>query len=202
MLSFIYKGLEKALNQALKLDPDTKARLMDLQGKVIKISLTDLQLDCYLLPAESEIKLLAEYAGNIDTTICGTSVGLAKVAYSGASGSVLFDQGIVIIGDIELGEKIRDILKKVDLDWEEYLSRYVGDSLTHEISWRGKRALEFGKQTFQAFSHQILEFCQTEAQYLPKQQRVEAFYQDIAHLRDDVDRAAVRLDQIAQRISR
>lgn len=200
MLAFICSALEKTLNQSLKLDPDTRQRLISLRGKVIQVSLTDLQQDFYLLPSETGVQVLGEYSGPIDTTICGTVLGLAKAACSGGSGTVLFDQGITIIGDIELGEKIRDILQKVDLDWEEYLSRYVGDSISHEITWRTKEVINFGRQTFQSLGNQILEFCQTEAKCLPSRTKVETFYQNIAHLRNDVDRAAARLDQLEAKV--
>ncbi len=200
MMSLACNALETAINQALKLDPDTAARLANLQGKVIKITLTDWQKDVFLLPGAHGLKLLNEYVGNVDTTICGTSQGIIRVACAGASGTALFDQGIVIIGDTELGEKIRDILRKVDLDWEGFLSRFVGDSISHEIAWRTKKAVKFGQETLGKLGEHVREFCQLEGQYLPKIERVESFYQDVAHVRDDVDRAAARLDRLEQRI--
>lgn len=196
----LYLTLEKALNHVLQLDPDTLNRLGKLQGKVVKMSFTDWQMDCYILIQERGVHLVGDYQGSVDTTIRGTLIGLLKVSRSGASGPALFDQGVEVVGDPELGEQIRDILRQVDLDFEEYLSRFVGDTAAHEISWRTERAIELGKQTWRGIRDNIREFCQVEAQYLPTRGQVEDFYTQVTRLRDDVDRAAARLARIEAKV--
>lgn len=196
----LYKILEKAVNRILKLDPDTLNRLGKLQGKVVKITFTDWQLDCYILIQEQGVALTNHYQGMVDTTIRGKLAGLVRVSRSGANGPALFEQGIEVVGDPELGEKIRDILRQVDLDGEEYLSQFIGDAAAHEIVWRAKRAFSLGKKTFNELSENIREFCQVEAQYLPARAQVENFYSQVTRLRDDVERAAARLQRLQQRI--
>lgn len=198
----IYVILEKAINRVLALDPDTLARLARLQGKVVKITFTDWKMDCYILIQESGVKLTNQFQGLVDTTIRGATRGLINAARTGADGPALFEQGIEIVGDPELGEKIRDILRQVDLDAEEQLSRIVGDTAAHEMMWRTKRAVELGKQAWRGLSENIREFCQVEAQYLPTRAQAEHFYSQVSHLRDDVDRAALRLARIEQKIKR
>lgn len=192
----IYTILEKAINRVLQLDPETVNRLQHLQGKVVKISFTDWQLDCFILIREGGVNITGNHSGLVDTTIRGKLIGMIRAARTGASGPALFEQGIEISGDTELGEKIRDILRQVDLDGEEYLSRVVGDVAAHEIVWRTKRAIELGKQTWRGLSENIREFSQMEAQYLPSRAQVENLYQQIFRLRDDVDRAAQRVERL------
>ena len=136
----------------------------------------------------------------MDTTISGKLAGLIRVGYSGASGPALFDQGIEVIGDAELGEKIRDILRQTDLDGEEYLSRFIGDTAAHEITWRAKRVVDFGLTNLRGIGENIREFCQIEAQYLPTRAQVENFYRQIAQLRDDVDRAGALMSRLERKI--
>jgi ubiquinone biosynthesis accessory factor UbiJ len=192
----IYIILEKAINRVLQLDPETLNRLQPLQGKVVKITFTDWQLDCFILIQDRGVKITGDYSGMVDTTIRGKLIGLIRAARTGGSGPALFEQGIEVVGDAELGEKIRDILRRVDLDGEEYLSRIVGDTAAHEIVWRTKRAIELGKQTWRGLSENIREFSQTEAQYLPSPAQVENLYSQISRLRDDVDRAALRVERL------
>jgi ubiquinone biosynthesis accessory factor UbiJ len=196
----LYAFLEKAINHILKYDPDTLSRLEKLQDKVVKITVTDLGMDCYIVIQEHGVRLTGDWPGLADTTIRGKLTGLVRVGYSGASGPALFDQGIEITGDTDLGEKIRDILQKIDLDGEEYLSRFIGDTAAHEISWRARRSLESGKNLWRGITENIREFCQVEAQYLPTRAQVENFYQQIAHLRDDVDRASALLDRVENKL--
>lgn len=196
----LYAILEKAINRVLQLDPDTVGRLGQLHGKVVKITFTDLQMDCYILVQERGVKLTGQFQGAVDTTIRGNTRGLIQAARAGAGGPALFEQGIEIIGDPELGEKIRHILRQVDLDGEEYLSRIVGDTAAHEIVWRAKRGFESAQKMWRSVSENIREFCQVEAQYLPARLQVETFYSQISCLRDDVDRAALRVLRLEQKL--
>lgn len=184
----LYALLEKAINHILKSDPDTEARLGKLQGKVVKVTFTDWQIDSYLLIQPQGVRLTGAYEGLVDTTIRGDTLGLLRMGW-----------GIEVTGDLDLGEKIRDILRKVDIDGEEYLSRFVGDATAHAVAWRAKRSVEVGKQAWRGLRENIREFCEVEAQYLPSRGQVENFYHDVAHLRDDVDRAAARVERIAAR---
>jgi ubiquinone biosynthesis accessory factor UbiJ len=195
----LYLILEKAINHLLTSDPDTVQRLRALSGKVVKISVTDWQMDCYCLLEQGNMRLVRDYSGLVDTTIRGKLTGLVRLGLSKASGPTLFDEGIEVIGDADLGEKIRDILRRVDLDGEEYLSRWVGDVPAHELSWRIKHVVESGKGVLRKLRQNVCEFLQIEGQYLPTRSQVEHFYRQVAHLRDDVERAAQRLARLEKK---
>jgi ubiquinone biosynthesis accessory factor UbiJ len=197
----LYVILEKAINHLLKLDPDTLNRLNKLQGRVVKVTVTDWQMDCYILIQEQGVRLTGDWPGLVDTTISGKLAGLIRVGYSGASGPALFDQGIEITGDMDLGETIRDILRRTDIDGEEFLSRFLGDAAAHEITWRAKQVVDFGLQTCRGIGENIREFCQNEAQYLPTRTQAENLYQQIARLREDVDRASALLSRLENKIA-
>lgn len=193
-------ALEKALNYVLTLDPDTLSRLNKLQGKVVKLNISDWNLECFVVVRENSLGIMTHYAGLPDASISGKFMGLVQVGRQRASGPALFEQGIKIDGDLELGEQIRDIIRHLDLDLEEYLSRFVGDIAAHEIIWRGKSFLEFGKKTWQSLTENVREFCQIEASYAPSRRQAEQFYRDISELRNDVERAAVRLARLEKQI--
>ncbi len=171
-------------------------RLSQLQGRVVKISLSDWQIDLYVLFQNQRIQLRPNYSGEVDTVMEGTMRGLFSVSLARASGSSLFEQGIKISGDTELGEKIRDIFQQVNLDWEDFLSRYLGDTVSHQIMWRVKRALGIGQKTFRNLEEHIRDYCIMKWQYLPSRAQVETFYHDIAVLRNDVDRVEARLNRL------
>lgn len=196
----IAAALEKALNYVLKLDPDTVLRLNSLQGKVVKLSINDWNFECFVVIRENSLGVMTHYAGVPDAGISGKLKGLLQVGRSRASGPVLFEQGIQVDGDLEVGEQIRDIIRRLDLDFEEYLSRYVGDIAAHEIFWRGKSALRLGMKTWKNFTESVREFCQIEAKYAPSRRQVEEFYRNVSQLRNDAERAAARLDRLEKQI--
>ncbi len=188
--------ISRTMNYILQLDPDTWQRLARLQGKVVKIHFIDLNMDCFVHIREHGLELTQTFEGLADTYIRGKLLSLVRVGFSGASGPILFQEGIEILGDTELGEKIRDILRKVDIDGEEYFSRYLGDSLAHELTWRTKKIFALGKQTLNTLGENIRDYYITEAGYLPQRGEVEDFYKKIAVLREDVDRATARFERV------
>src|SRR5580698_2411761 len=109
----IYSVLENAINQALKLDPDTQKRLMSLEGKIIKTVITDWGMEIYVAPKKDKVYLHADWTAPPDAIIRGSLGGLFRVAVEGASGVSLFEQGVQVEGDIELGEQLREIIRQL-----------------------------------------------------------------------------------------
>lgn len=198
----LFSVLENAINQTLKLDPDTQKRLKVLQGKIIKIVITDWGMEIYVAPKPDKIYLYADWTTPADATIRGSLSGLFCVAAKGASGVSLFEQGVQVEGDIELGEQLREMIRQLDLDWEGCLAKILGDSVTHAISWRAKKVVAASKQTTANLANQYRDYWQFEKNYLPSAEPIEAFYQEIHQLTEDVDRAEARLSRLEKKYKR
>ncbi|MBS0351910.1 MAG: hypothetical protein JSR33_12170, partial [Proteobacteria bacterium] len=98
-------------------------------------------------------------------------------------------------------EQIRDILKRVDLDPEAHLARYVGDVAAHEITWRTKKLVAMGKRSWRGLLENVREYSQEEVQLLPSRDQAEEFYSRLAVLRDDVERAQQRIFRLEFKLS-
>src|SRR3990167_6852337 len=127
MLALALSGLEKAINAYLRLDPESIQRLAQLDKKIIEIEITDWQFHFYIQPNQQGLTLLSEIKGTPDTLVAGTLFGLFNAACAKGENTALFKNSIAISGDTEVGETIRDILTTLDIDWEEHLSKRVGD---------------------------------------------------------------------------
>ena len=193
MMGLALSGLETALNAYLRLDPDTLTRLSTLKGKVVKVEITDWLINFYLLPQSDGLQLLNEYSDQPDTIIRGTLFGLLRTGQSKATSQSLFDNAIEIGGNIDLGSKIREILQGIDIDWEEYLSRVVGDGVAHKAMFHLKRTLDFGRHSFTTLTENLKDYLHEESRAFPSQDQVEKFYKEISTLRDAVDRAEARI---------
>ncbi len=196
MKALALSGMETAINSYLNLDPFTIKRLSLLQDKVIKIELTDWEMQFFVHPDEHGIQLLAEQAGTVDTTISGSLNGLIRASQQGGSSSALFENRIDVTGDVQAGEAMRDVMQKLDIDWEEHLSRLVGDTLAHTITTKVADLIKHGKQITGALRENINEHIHEEAQLFPSCAQVEEHYQQINTLRDDVDRAQARMQRL------
>ncbi len=196
MMSFALQSLEAAINSYLRLDPDTIARLAKLSGKAILFEISDWNTKFYVLPNQNGIELNKRHDNEADAIISGTLNSLFNLGIAKGANPALFKNKIEISGDMELGEEVRDIFSNIDIDWEEHLSRFVGDIAAHKISSSFKRILDIGKNTASTLGQNVKEFLQSESKQVPTAREVEQFVEDVSILRNDVDRAEARLNRL------
>lgn len=199
MLSLALYGLETAINNFLRLDPDAIHYLKKIEGKIIKIEITDWCLHFFIRPDGQGIQLLSDTQQSPDAVIRGTLFGLLRTGCAKATGSALFKNTIEIDGDTETGEILRDLLQKIDIDWEEHLSKLTGDILAHKIGHQVRKTIQFTQHSITTLEENIKEYLHEEVRYFPTSQQLEEFYQNIATLRDDVDRLEARINRILQK---
>ncbi len=186
-------SLEKAINTALAMDSDSQQRLTQLAGKVIQLSITDWNIEIYARYDQHGIQLFTDQPSHVDTTIKGRLFGLIRVGLAKGEGAALFEQKIEIDGNTTVGEHARELFSKLDIDWEDHLSRLVGDNLAYHIGKGAKATLNALKTMRQASRQSTTEYLQYEIQALPSQQEVQHLFQGIQTCRDDVERVSARI---------
>ena len=74
--------LEKAINTALAMDPETLARLGKLEGRVVAVDLQGPGVTLFLLPGVEGFRLMGHYEGDPDTTLSANGLPLSVVSGS------------------------------------------------------------------------------------------------------------------------
>ena len=188
-------ALETAFNEALRLDPESLRKLAALQGRVIAIDLRGTGLVLYLFPGPDGVVLLGEYAGEPDTVLSGTPLGLARLSLGDASG-VLFAGEVTIRGDVETGQRFKAILDQLDLDWEEPLARLIGDIPAHHLGKLVRSTADWARQALETLGRNTAEYLEYEARALATREDVAEFVADVDRLRDDLARLEARLARL------
>lgn len=193
----IATGLEAALNRLLQLDPEAQSRLAELADAVIAIDLDGLGLSVYLQAAANGVRVLSGYDGEPTVRIGGTPLALARHWRGDKSAG----NALTMTGDAAVARQFQTLLTQLDIDWEEQLSRKIGDVAAYQLGrfWRGFRA--WSRQSADALLRDSSEYVQYELQALPPRPAVEQFLSAIDTLREDADRLAariVRLRRLAQ----
>jgi ubiquinone biosynthesis protein UbiJ len=197
--ALVLAGLEITLNRYLSLDPETQSRLAGMTGKLIAVELRGMGITLYMAPHSGGIQLLREYDGSADAVISGTPVALARVGI-GEERGLLFAGEVEIRGDVTLGQRFESVLRELDIDWEEQLSRLVGDAAAHQIGNLVRDALQWGAKSMDTLGSDLTEYLQEESRQLPQRDEVNKFLAAVDVLRNDVERLEARVKRLQARI--
>ena len=196
MKALALSGLEAALNRCLAFDESIADSIKPLLNKQIKIQLTDLQVEFSLIFGDGHISVVEQSDQPANTIISGTMPSFLMVALNKGSQSAVFKSNMTISGDLAVAEKLSALFRQIDIDWEAHLARITGDTLAHQIAFRGKQL----KGTLSEVAHHLKntakDFLFYEARYFPKADDVEDFYLNIAVLKQDIERLEARIQKL------
>ena len=183
---------EKMVNKVLSLDEETVASLATLAGNVIEIDVLDTEFRMFILPSGKGITLETEYEGKADVAIKGTPSALLGMISAEKIGA----GDVEINGNVGLAQKFQSILRRVEIDWEEYLSQFVGDIASHKIGNFLRRVSRFAKESGKTIGMDISEYLRYEKEALLDKSEIYEFNQAVDEVRDDVERLQKRLERL------
>lgn len=189
---------ERGIEALLKLDPETRARLDVLDGKVIAIDVTAPSLRIVLSVVDRSIHLIGAIDTPADTTLRGTLMALRSMSKGNGA---LYRGDVTIEGDIGVGQQLKEIIAELDPDWEEMMSPIIGDSLVHRVGIAGNFLSGWVKRTHAAMSQNTEEYLQEEAQLLAPNSEIKAYCAEVDDVRASADRLAARLRQLEKTVS-
>jgi ubiquinone biosynthesis protein UbiJ len=190
------KALEKAINQALSLDEQTLLKIKALQGKVLEIIIAPLDVR-FFIQFNGQIALLDSYEGPIDTLIHSSPIGLIRLSVLPASKArSLFNEGIRISGDLELGQQIKRIFDELDIDWEGHLAHFTGDVVAYQMGSLVRKGLALKNQFQESMRLNMTEYLQEELRVLPSADELHDFFNDVDELALDVERLEAHLQRL------
>jgi ubiquinone biosynthesis protein UbiJ len=126
-----------------------------------------------------------------DASLSGSPMGLMNLASKQATS--IAGSSVRIEGDAEVAQGFSELLKQAKPDFEEELSRVVGDVAAHQLGNTARSLLGFGKRVGDTLLQNIGEYLSEEGRDVPSKTEAEEFNRDVDVLRDDVDRLEARL---------
>lgn len=194
--SWFAGAIEAACNGALALDPEIRARLGMLAGKIVAVELQGLDLRLYLLPHRHGVQVLSVYEGEPDVLLRGAPLALLRLAVSAAPSDELFAGGVEVRGDAATGQTFQDILRAVRIDWEELLARVAGDDVAHQTGRAARAAGAQARHMARTLEADAGEYLTEEAELLANRHELNGFLDAVDALRGDADRLEARLRRL------
>lgn len=198
--AWLSAAVESAFNGYLGLDPEALSALAALEGRVIALDVKGLDLELYFLPGADGVQVLGHYEGEPDTRLRGTPLALARLGISREVDAGAFASDIEISGDTETGQRFKEALDAVELDWEEWLSRATGDALAHRLGSAVRRFSDYLDRAAGTLVKDADEYLHEEARLVPAKIEIENFMDDVDLLRMGVDRLEARVRRLQSRL--
>ncbi len=195
-MSFILEHVEKIVNDVLLTDPDLLADVAAMEGKVMAVELVGPDKTIYIFPESSGIHLQPEYGGDVHVLIKGSPFALLKMTRQQDKQPASFDGDVEISGDLALGQHLQQMIKRLDLDWEELLSHKIGDVAAHQIGNLVRSLSAWAKDSHESMEQNIGEYLRIEAELTPNKTEIDQFMNDVDDLRNDVDRLEQRIARL------
>ncbi len=188
-------AIESLLARQLKASSAARAGLVPLYGKSLALEFTGIGLNLYVHCTEEGLNLSSEFDEEADVIITGSPLAMLSFARSDAQdgirgGSVKFS------GDIGVAQDFQKLFAALSPDFEEELSRLIGDEAAYRVGSVVRDAFKFGMQTFDSFTRGVSAHLTDGSRDVPAQDEMDEFLEDIDRLRADVERAEARINRL------
>jgi ubiquinone biosynthesis protein UbiJ len=194
----MYRFIESAGNRALDFDPDTRARLLKLAGKTVRLELLGVAGALFFQIERDGVRVHEAWERRTDLTIRGSPLAFTRMVLTGGDADIV-ESGIQIEGDAALAQQFANLLKHLDIDWEEWLSHYVGDIAAHQAGNILRDLSRWAKETRGTMEQNLAEYLVEESRILAGAEQVRVFLAAVDDIRADVDRLEHRIRRLRRR---
>lgn len=189
--------LESVLNRNIGMSTPARKLSRELDGKRVVIRSPDFDLNISFEFNEEVARLSTRSHEDADCVIEGSPLTLLRLA--GSDPQAAFRDGAANIhGDALVGKSFQQLLKFARPDWEEELSRLVGDVAAHQLTRGVQQFFGWGKRSSEAMAQNAAEFFQEESRDLPSSAEAGHFMREVDELREQADRLDARLRKLEQ----
>ncbi|WP_409309971.1 SCP2 domain-containing protein [Pectobacterium sp. B1J-3] len=194
--SVLTATLETALNQLLFRDRSMKTARQRLQGKTLKIVLSELDAPVVLVFNEQRLDVISQWEDEADCQLKTRISVLLKLRDRQNLSALMRSGELVIEGDIQVAQQFITLLDLAEFDPAEWFAPYLGDIVAQNLSQTTQKTLRFLGQTLCRSQHVLSETIVEEWRLAPGRLEHVWFHDEIAALDKSVDRLSERLAKL------
>ncbi len=193
--------IEKLVNKALSLDEETLHALAKLEGKVIAFEFSNTNLTVFLFPSIAGLVMNTAYEHRPDVLIKGTPTNFIMMLASSKQGNASLPTDMQVIGDIGLAQQFQAVMQNIEIDLEEPLSNWIGDSAAYQLGKFVRSTSRLAANTGKTLAMDMSEYLRFETDMLPDDLLVDEFCKEVDVLREDVDRLSQGINKLEVKIN-
>ncbi|HWU75195.1 MAG TPA: SCP2 sterol-binding domain-containing protein [Rhodanobacter sp.] len=192
------RALETALNHVLSLDPDTRQKLIVLNGRSVQLHLRGPEIALAVTVEEGQLRV-------------GPPADDNQLRVAATPGSLLAmmlrrdDDGIApgkvdIAGDAELARRLEKLAGKFAPDFEEAFARTFGDVLGVPLARAVRKGLAQARESATQLTEDGADWLRDEARVALAPGELEDFLDGVDQVRERSERLESRLQRLSRRL--
>jgi ubiquinone biosynthesis protein UbiJ len=191
----LLEQIATVLNRGVAASSRAQALCERLEGRALGVRVEGLPVHVVARVAARQITLAGNGGAEPDSTVSGTPLSLLSLVGPDAQGR-LRSSSVTITGDAEIAQSFHELLRAARPDFEEELSRLVGDVTAHQIGNLVRSATGWGRKAGKTFAANVSEYLQEESRDLITRTEIEEFLAGVDELREAADRLHARVERL------
>ncbi len=180
-------SLSALIDPALRTDAESQKRLRAMGRRTVRLEI--LPLPAIGLRIDDGTLTLESPEETADLTVRGHLAAFVRYVINGRA------EGIRLEGEGEIAQDFREFLVGLDIDWEELLSRAVGDTPARLVMRTLEEGRRGGRNFGGAAERNARDYLHEESGLLPDPSELDRFVREVDRLRDDLERFEMRIDR-------
>lgn len=183
------------LNQALVYDGSAKYKLKKLQNKTLAVELTDLSLFVTLKVFDQKV-FVSSQLEDAECTIKTTINGLQKLSDAAQITALIKNDELELDGDLHVAQSFSSLFMDNDIDWQEWLSEYLGDAAAHKLSRLVNKQHIYLNRKKRDLEYTLHSALIDELRLTPDQSEVTVFSQQVDRLNAQSERLSAEINKL------
>lgn len=184
--------LISALNRYLDLDPERANAIDSIDGCIIALRITELELLLQMGVKNKRLQLpVDERAADVLLEI---SMKVLPDLFLSVDSNQLMQSGAIMIeGDAHVASTFQHALRQIEIDWTGLIASYTGEAVAHRMGQGFDVLRGFMHRQHKNFKQDVRDHLQDNLHISAGASEVQQFIQDVDQLRADADRLEARI---------
>ena len=192
------RALETALNHTLSLDPDTRQRLVALNGRSVQLHLRGPEIALAVTVEGSRLKV-GPPQDDDQLRVAATPGSLLAMMFKRDDDGIAPGK-LEIAGDAELARRLERLASRFVPDFEEAFARTFGDVLGVPLAKAVRKGLAHARESASHLTEDTADWLREEARVAVAPGEVDGFLDGVDGLRERAERLESRFARIEQQL--
>ena len=195
----VFALLEPSLNKALSYDHASVAKFDKLNNKSLSVELTDIRLQLNIRVQERKLYL----STNIEAFDCLVRTTLKEVRNltdASVLTQLIKQDKLELDGDLAIAQGFSSLLVENRIDWQEFLSQYLGDALAHKVAYHFTKLVTLFKRKMVDLDYTLASGLTDELAVTPDSLELKRFSLQVDDISGQVDKLSHQVSLLKARL--